>query len=81
MDRLIQLKICSFDIKFETKWANSHSFKQRSFLNSLRLSERLLLVSYIPASIITPLTKLQQQIASAAAVINIIFIRLVFALD
>ena len=81
MDRLIQLKICSFDMKFETKWANFQRFKQRSFLNSLRLSERLLLVSYIPASIITPLTKLQQQIASAAAVINIIFIRLVFTLD
>ena len=81
MDRLIQLNICSFDMNFETKWAIFQSFKQRSFLNSFRLSERLLLVSYIPASTITPLTKLQQQIASAAAVINTIFTRLVFTLD
>ena len=81
MDRLIQLNVCSLDMNFETKWANFQRFKQRYFLNSLALSERLLLVSYISASTITPLTKMQQQLASAAAVINIIFIRLVFTLD
>ena len=68
-------------MKFETKWANFQRFKQRSFLNSLRLSERLLLASYISAAKTTPLTKMQQQLASAAAVINNIFIRLVFTLD
>ena len=51
------------------------------FLNSPRLSERLLLVSCISASNITPLTKMQQQLASAAAVINNSFIRLVLKLD
>ena len=81
MDRLIQLKICSLDMNFETKWANFQRFKQRYFLNSLALSERLLLVSYISASTITPLTKMQQQLASAAAVIKTKFTRLIFTLD
>ena len=81
MDRLIQLNICSLDMNFETKWANFHRFKQRSFLNSLALSERLLLVSYISASTITLLTKMQQQLASAAAVIKTNFTRLNFTLD
>ena len=81
MDRLIQLNICSLDKNFETKWANSQRFKQRSFLNSLALGERLLLVSYISASTITPLIKMQQQLASAAAVIKTNFTRLIFTLD
>ena len=81
VDRLIQLNICSLDMNFETKWAKFQRFKQRYFLNSLALSERLLLVSYISASTITPLTKMQQQLASAAAVIKTKFTRLIFTLD
>ena len=81
VDRLIQLNICSLDMNFETKWAKFQRFKQRYFLNSLALSERLLLVSYISASTITPLTKMQQQLASPAAVIQTNFTRLCFTLD
>ena len=78
--RLLNWIIYSFVKKLETKLANFQKFKQRCFMNSLRSSERMLLMSFISVSS-KSFFKINYQLALVTTGVISLFTHLIFSLD